>query len=39
MEKLKELWSGAKSIWTDLSKGQKMFVVALIIIIVIAIIN
>ena len=39
MEKLKELWDGTKSIWTDLKKSQKIFVVALVVIIVIAIIK
>ena len=39
MEKLKELRDGTKSIWTDLKKSQKIFVVALVVIIVIAIIK
>ena len=39
MEKLKELWGDVKSIWTDLRKSQKIFAIALIVIIVIAIIN
>ena len=39
MEKLKELWGDVKSIWTDLRKSQKIFTIALIVIIVIAIIN
>ena len=39
MEKLKELWGGIKSVWSDLSKGQKIFVGALIVFIVIEIIN
>ena len=39
MEKLKGLWGEIKSIWTDLKKSQKIFVIALIGIIVIAIIN
>ena len=39
MEKLKGLWDGVKSLWAELSKGLKIFIVALIIIIVIVIIN
>ena len=39
MEKLKSLWGDVKSIWTDLRKSQKIFVVALVVIIIIAIIN
>ena len=39
MEKLKSLWGDIKSIWTDLRKSQKIFVIALIVIIVIAIMN
>ena len=39
MEKLKSLWGDVNSIWTDLKKSQKIFVIALIVIIVIAIIN
>ena len=39
MEKLKGLWDGIKYLWTELSKGQKIFIVALIIIIALAIIN
>ena len=39
MEKLKSLWGDIKSIWTDLKKSQKIFVIALIVIIIIAVIK
>ena len=39
MEKLKGLWDKTKSLWGELSKGLKIFVIALIVIIAIVIIN